>query len=327
MKDTTVGSTRPNPLLRPLRKPAAAGVIGMAITASTLLGAGSAAAEPDASTAEPAVANHSVAILDATEGQEIAVATSTMDTKLRTALLIAMPLQSDEAEAAVDAFREQPPVTVATATDGTEVIGGSEIAEAAEPLLSELGLPEDKVDEAATHFNNLVSVGNSVTVRGVAPEPPPEEEKPAPPPSEEVPPPPPEQPPSNEVPSPEQPAPPPEPAPSDPGSAVPPPPSAPMPSPKSVPLPSTELMSVPQDLPAWSDAQFGQVPGFESESGRLGEGSQEPTQQDQAVRDVGKAEAVSADSADRVAMPMLLAAVSIAGVTAALVRRWVLRRA
>ncbi|WP_158879575.1 hypothetical protein [Amycolatopsis anabasis] len=70
------------------------------------------------------------------------------------------------------------------------------------------------------------------------------------------------------------------------------------------------------------------IPGQQSpEFGILGQdGNAAPGQAD--VRNAGQADALAADSSrDTVQLPMLLAVVALAGVTAALVRTWVLRRA
>ncbi|TDQ05221.1 hypothetical protein [Labedaea rhizosphaerae] len=69
-------------------------------------------------------------------------------------------------------------------------------------------------------------------------------------------------------------------------------------------------------------AQYGSsVPGYSPQFGILG-GNGQPD----GVEAAGHAEALDAPSGDRVAFPVLLAVLALSGVTAALVRTWVLRR-
>ncbi|SFP84342.1 hypothetical protein SAMN05421810_103583 [Amycolatopsis arida] len=69
----------------------------------------------------------------------------------------------------------------------------------------------------------------------------------------------------------------------------------------------------------------GQVPGYAPEFGILGAADAPP---DDGVRNAGRAEALpGGGSGDRGNLPMLLAVLALSGVSAALVRTWVLRKA
>lgn len=72
----------------------------------------------------------------------------------------------------------------------------------------------------------------------------------------------------------------------------------------------------------------GQIPGYAPEVGALGNGS---SQQSGSVQNAGQAEALPADGgsglAGDVGLPMLIAVLALSGVSAALVRTWVLRAA
>lgn len=69
-------------------------------------------------------------------------------------------------------------------------------------------------------------------------------------------------------------------------------------------------------------AQYGSsVPGYSPQFGILG-GDGRPD----GIEAAGHAEALDAPSGDQIALPILLAVLALSGVTAALVRRWVLRR-
>lgn len=74
----------------------------------------------------------------------------------------------------------------------------------------------------------------------------------------------------------------------------------------------------------------GQIPGYSPQFGLLGEDSRNAAGGDDGVRNAGQADALPVGSggiADAPALPMLLAVLTLSGVTAALVRTWVLRRA
>ncbi|MEV4728602.1 hypothetical protein [Saccharopolyspora sp. NPDC049426] len=305
----------PNPLIKPnaLRRTVSAGAAGLVLLAGSCLGAGTAAA------AEPLVVDQPIAIVSGEIGQPISVLPKTLDFKLNQAVLLAMPLAFGPASDASEQFASGSPIALGTAEPGANSYSGREIAQAATPRLSELGLPEDKVEAVRFHFTNLVSLGNSITVN--VPEP--EEEPPPPPPSQE---PPPEQP-SQTPPSSQTPA----PAPAGP------PPSAPSTSPvPSMPsangAPAAVSMLPPSlrgsSLP-WAQARYGQVPGMAPNVGDLARQAQErqrvQDEQDE-IRAAGQAEALPTEVSERVALPVLIAAVSLAVVTAALVRAWVLRR-
>ncbi|TWF94699.1 hypothetical protein [Saccharopolyspora dendranthemae] len=308
----------PNPLIKPsaLRRTVSAGVAGLAIFAGSCLGMGTAAAS------EPLVVDHPIAIVSGEVGQQISVLPKTLDFKVNQAVLLAMPLAFGPASDAAEQFAASGPIALGTAEPGANSFSGREIAKAATSRLSSLGLPEDKVESVRFHFTNLVSLGNSLTVN--APEP--DEEEPAPPPSQEQPPP--EQP--SQTPQP-QPAP----------APVEPPPSAPATSPvPTMPTASGAPAAVSMLPPSlrgaslpWAQARYGQVPGtapgMAPNVGDLARQAQErqrvQDEQDE-IRAAGQAEALPTEVSERVALPVLIAAVSLAVVTAALVRTWVLRR-
>lgn len=72
----------------------------------------------------------------------------------------------------------------------------------------------------------------------------------------------------------------------------------------------------------------GQIPGYAPEVGALGDGS---SQQSRSVQNAGEAEALPADGGSGLpgdaGLPMLIAVLALSGVSAALVRTWVLRAA
>lgn len=303
-----------NPLFKPsaLRRTATTGLAGLALA---LLSA------PPASAAEPLVVSTSLAIVEAEPGQPVAVETKTMDFKLRKAALLAMPLQLGTANEAVERFEQQSPIQLGTVDVGSTTFSGGDIAEAAAPRLERIGLPADKVDDVRFHFNNLVSLGNSVTVNVPEPDPaePPSEEQPAPPPEESSPPPP-ESTSAQPAPAPDAGAPPAHaPAPSLPPSA--------RSAPRAMSVLPPSLRSA-AELP-WANSSYGQIPGSAPSVGDLAkQAEQQQREQDrqEEIRAAGSAEAMPAEASEKVALPVLLAAISLAVVTAALVRSWVLRR-
>lgn len=104
--------TPPNPLVRSTaRRTLAAGLVSAAIAAGSLLSAGTAAADP-------LVVDNALAIETAQAGQEIAIAPSTVDFKVRQAVLLAMPLAFDEADRAVERFLALGPIPLGTAEPG-----------------------------------------------------------------------------------------------------------------------------------------------------------------------------------------------------------------
>ncbi|GAA4610970.1 hypothetical protein [Saccharopolyspora hordei] len=309
-----MGRGRPNPLIRPKARGRAlsTGLVGLAITAGTLLGAGTAHAEA-------LVVDTPLAVVEAAPGQQVAVAPSTLDLKVREAVLLTMPLNFGRAAEAAERFKQLDPIPIGVASEERTFYSGKDIAEAAASRLTELGLPEDKVDTVRWHFTNLVSLGNAVTVRVDEPE----EEKPPAPPSSEDP-----APPSQEPPQ-QQPAP----------GTPPPPPSqdAPVPDPQtSLPQPGGAPAAVsvlPPDLRgsalAWSQGYLGQAPGVTPDVDELvarTREQQEAREQQDEVRAAGSAEALPTEVTERVAGPVLLASVALAVATAGLVRTWVLRR-
>ncbi|MDA3630344.1 hypothetical protein OU415_33300 [Saccharopolyspora sp. WRP15-2] len=301
---------RPNPLMKPKvrNRGLSAGIVGLALTASTFLGAGTAQA------ADTLVVDKALAVVDAEAGQPIAVAPSTLDFKVREAVLLAMPLAFGPAKDASERFAALSPIPIGTASEGSTFYSGKDIAEAAGSQLSEIGLPADKVDSVRTHFTNLVSIGNAVTVRV-----PKHEEPPPPPPSSEKPAPPPD-------PTPDQ-TPPPAPSPELP------PPAPALPQPGGAP---TAMSVLPPDLRGsaltWAQGSYGKAPGMTPNIGDLVQQARHAQEQQQAreqqdeVRAAGKAEALPTEVTERVAVPVLLASVALAVATAALVRSWVLRR-
>lgn len=304
---------RANPLFKPsaLRRTATTGFAGLALA---LLSA------PTANAAEPLVVGTSLAIVEAEPGQPVAVEPKTMDLKLREAALLAMPLNLGTANEAVERFEQQSPITVGTAEVGSTTFSGADIAEAAAPRLERIGLPADKVDDVRFHFNNLVSLGNSVTVNVPEPEPaePPAEEQPAPPPEESSPPP--ESTTSEPAPAPDAGAPPAR------ASAPSLPPSA-RSAPRAMSVLPPSLRSA-SELP-WSNSSYGQIPGSAPSVGDLAkqaEQQQQEQERQEEIRAAGSAEAMPGEDSEKVALPVLLAAISLAVVTAALVRSWVLRR-
>ncbi|MER6989264.1 hypothetical protein ABT337_28285 [Saccharopolyspora hirsuta] len=308
-----MGGRGPNPLIKPKvrSRGLSAGLVGLALTASTFLGAGTAHA------VEPLIVDKPLAIVDAVPGQQVAVKPSTLDFKVREAVLLAMPLAFGQAKDASERFAALSPITLGTAPEGRTFYSGKDIAEAAGPRLAEIGLSEDKVDAVRWHFTNLVALGNAVTVHAQAPEQ--EEPPPPPPPSSEQPPPPP--PPSSEQPPP-PPAPSPELLPPDPRSFVPQPGGAP-----------SAMSVLPPELRGsaltWAQGHYGQAPGMTPNIGDLVKQNaeqQKAREQQDEVLAAGRAEALPTEVTERVAVPVLLASIALAVATAALVRSWVLRR-
>ena len=156
----------PSPLFKPraLRRSAAAGFAGLALALLST---------PAAQATEPLVVDPSLAVVQAEPGQPIAVTPEGLDANLRKAVLLAMPLAFGPAGNAVEQFDRQSPIPLGTAEIGTNTFTGSEIAEAAESRVSQVGLPADKVDDVQYHFKNLVGLLNSVIVK--VPEPAPSE--------------------------------------------------------------------------------------------------------------------------------------------------------
>ncbi|MBE9374697.1 hypothetical protein IQ251_09580 [Saccharopolyspora sp. HNM0983] len=326
---------RPHPLIKPAVRVTGTGLAGLVLAAGAAAGAGTASAE-SASAAEPVVVDSALAVVDAQPGQQVVLDPAVMDFKVRQAVLLAMPLAFGPADEATEQFRELDPIPLGTAEEGSNFYSGADIADAAESELAAIGLPEDKVEDVSSHFRNLVSIGNGVTVRAEVPEEDEETGQPAPP----------EQPPANEQPPPAEPS-NPAPPPEQPGSAQPGAPTAPQ---RSAPVTAVDPDASPaalsvlppelRDLPAselpWEQGRFGRLPQESPQGGtpppsaeqQQHSAAQQQTREQRAeVEAAGEARPVAAESStDRIAAPVLLGAVSLALVTAALVRSWVLRR-
>jgi len=308
----------------------AAVVAGLAAGASGAL-AGTAGAE------DTVVVHDPVSTVHARSGQKIAIDPSALDGKLRSAVLLAQPLDLGGPERASEDFDEQSPITLGTASDGKEVYSGDEIADAARSRLSRLDLPPEQTEAVAFHFKNLVSLGTSVTVEGeAAPAPPPKRAEPEPakePPKEPArPAPQPSRDTSDERPGQREPQAAPESAPTR--GSVPDAARTPQALPAAVQLLPPAHASVPDPasppavfVPPTSGTQPSQQPSPQQAQAQA---EQQAQIQQQAhareLRAAGKAEAMPIDLSDRVALPVIFAAISVAGVTAALVRSWILHR-
>lgn len=334
---------RPHPLIKPVVRATGTGLAGLVLAAGAAAGTGTASAE-SSSAAEPLVVDSALAIVDAQPGQQVVLDPSVVDSKVHQAVLLAMPLEFDQADNSAEQFRGVGTISLGAAEEGSTFYSGGDIADAAESELTGIGLPEDKVEDVTFHFRNLVSIGNGVTVRAEAPEDDEENEE-----GSEQPAPPPEQPPSTE-----QPAPPTE-QPDQPDQQAPPPerPETPQYGATSTPqrgAPSTavdpgaspaalsvlppELRDLPASQLPWEQESFGRLPQEAPDGGtppppssEQQQAQQQQQQQRAEVEAAGQARPVAADSGtDRIAAPVLLGAVSLALVTAGLVRSWVLRR-
>lgn len=301
----------------------AVGAAGAVVTAGTFFGAGTAQA------AESAVVEKCSGTTDSTEfGQSIVATPGTLDEKVEQAVLVVFPLRFDLAEQAREEFAGTGSIDLGTVTEQTQEFSGEELADEFGSQIEGLSAVGDKGPEVAAQVRNLAALSclGGAKVPG--------QEKPAPPP-----PPPPEPSPT------EEPAPPSTTEPSPPtseesSSAVVVPDTSSSPdygagAPVVVVPPSYGSAS-PGTLPPWAKTQFGAAPGFSPNVGNLLEQSaaaqrQQAEQQrkqaeEREVRAAGRAETLPAGQDNRVALPVLIAAISLAGVTAALVRSWVLRR-
>ncbi|GAB3287009.1 hypothetical protein [Parasphingorhabdus pacifica] len=317
-------ATRRNPLIRGnnMRRAVATGIVGAAVTASTLLGAGSAAAEGSVVLRECTGETESTAF-----DQSVIAGPQALDAKVEQAMLLVYPLQFDRAAQARQEFLNSGPVPIGTVTEEQQTFAGQDLADAFTDQLSTLPAAGDRGDSVHTHVRNLAAIGCVGGARVPGQEPPP------------PPPPPPPEPEQEQEPAPE-----------------------PAPEPTEQPEPSTETSEtavpgttsgapstygaaapvrvlppdyqhVPGSLPPWADTRFGEAPGMSPEIGDLLRQSEEQQRaedqkRDAEVRAAGNAEAMPtpAYQGNRVELPVLLAAISLAGVTAALVRTWVLRR-
>lgn len=298
-------------------------VLRAAVVAGLAAGAGSAFAGT-AAAEETVVVHDPVASVHARAGQHIAMDPSALDGKLRSAVLLAQPLDLGGPEKAAHAFDQQSPIELGTAKDGKQVYSGDEIADAARSRLSRLGYSPETTEAIAFHFKNLVSLGTSVTVEGEAPPPPPKRAEPAPAPQ-----------PSQQheqaqqtqhatkhrddaVPARTESAPTTSAAPDFMRAPEPqvapvqilPPAQAAVPGPASPPV----VLVPPEPSPQQAQAQAEHQSQVQQRAHA------------EELRQAGKAEAMPIDLSDRVALPVIFAAISVAGVTAALVRSWILHR-
>ncbi len=85
---------------------------------------------------------------------------------------------------------------------------------------------------------------------------------------------------------------------------------------------------MPGTLPPWSRTPFDATPDQRPKVGAPLErpGERPAEKQRERVRAVGSAEALPTGASDRVAVPVLIAVISLAAATAGLVRSWVLHR-
>lgn len=299
------------------------GAAGAVVTAGTFFSSGTTQA------AESAVIEKCSGTTDSTAyGQEIVASPSALAGKVEQATLGAFPLRFDIAKQAREQFENTGSIELGTVTEETQTFSGKALAEAFAPQIESLPALEDKGSDVATQVRDLAPLSclGGVRVPGQdkpAPPPPPPEpsptEEPAPPPSASEPSEPPETT-SSEIAAPGTTSGP------DYGASA----------PVVVVPPSYGSAASPGTLPPWAQSRFGQVPGYRPDVGNLLEQSraaqrQQAEQQrkqaeEQEVRAAGKAETLPAGQDNRVALPVLIAAVSLAGVTAALVRSWVLRR-
>lgn len=299
---------------------AAVPVVSAVLAASGLAGAGAA----DASPGPVVIGTCTEDVSSDSFGQRIVASPTALDAKVKQAALLVFPLQFERAEEIKKQFLESEPVELGTVTGRDQEFSGGDLAEALAPGIAAIPSVEDKGSAMNFHVDNLATVG---CIGGVAV---PGQEEPD---SPEEPTSPPERTPSSpseptgadessggERPGKQRSSPrTPEAEDSAPGGTA---PNRP-PGPAEHVNPS-DYAYVPGSLPPWSDARFGEAPGGRAETGDL-RSDEEHNQQDR-VREAGSAEALPSDAGKRVALPVLLAAISLAGVTSALIRTWVLRR-
>ncbi len=322
-RHTGRGAARPqNPLVRR--------VVATSVTTAAFGLFGLAA---PAQAAETLVVEDFLAVEGAEPGQQVAVDPSAMDFKVHKAVLLAMPLQFGDADRAAEEFASMSPIPLGTAEEGSNFYSGSTIADAGAERIAQLeSVPPDKRDSVTTHFKNLTSVGNAITVNAESEEPPPPPPEPEPKPEPE-PEPAPEPAPEPEPDPTSEPAPPPSSAPDGvaPGASAPPTSGGLPTAPGSRSYPGHGAMSAPGfsfepgTVPDWKLAEFGRSPGAPPPAPDTAREPQQKQGQDE-VRAVGRAEAMPAEATQKVALPVLVAAFGLAVVTAGLVRTWVLRR-
>ncbi|MFR9730552.1 hypothetical protein ACL03H_15110 [Saccharopolyspora sp. MS10] len=295
----------------------AASTVGAFVTASSLLGAGAASASGSA------VIDACTGTTESTEfGQSILVSPAALDAKVRQATLLVFPFGFDVADQAVQEFTAAGAISLGSVSEETQKFSGKELAQAFTPRIDGLAALRGKGTAVSQHVRNLAVLGCfGAKVTG--------QDRPTPQPT------PPD--PTTEPVAP--PAPRPSAPPTAPGTGVaassPPAPGGGTGAPVTVVPPgyATGAPGVPGALPPWAQAQFGAVPGFAPNVGdlRAQAAAQERERAELAAREevraAGRAEALPMGEGDRIALPVLIAAISLAGVTAALVRSWVLRRA
>ncbi|SDJ85507.1 hypothetical protein SAMN04487820_102382 [Actinopolyspora mzabensis] len=309
-----------------LRRAAAATAAGAVVATSGFLGGGVAAA------ADPVVIGTCTEdVTSAEHGQPIVVSPRALDSRVKDAAGLTFPLDFDRIDRIHQQFLRTAPIRIGEVTAEEQHFSGSALADALANRIAGLAAVEDRGDTMNFHVGNLaVTCLGGVNVPG---QPKPEPSEPSPTPDE---------------PTTGQPTESPDPGssgdekrnPGTPGSGsggdpttdpIDDQPQRQAGGPGSNYSPGSaeqvapsEYAYVPGSLPPWSDSRFGETSGGEPATGDLRTGD-EHNQQDR-VREAGSAQALPTGSGERVALPVLLAAVSLAGVTAALIRTWVLRR-
>lgn len=307
-----------HPLRPRARRAAALSAVGAAVLASGL-----AAASPAAAADEVVLNKCSEDAESSAFGQPILASPHALDAKVHQATLLIFPLQFGRADRAQQQFLNTAPVDMGSVAETTRSFSGTDLADALAERVSGLPALEGKGDAVNWHVRNLASVGclGGVDVAG-HPKPDPETTEP---PSSDSP-----RPPARDT---HDPAPGGNPAPETPNNTPsgPTPGTAPPVDSDYTPAPAERVTPsnysyVPGSLPPWSDTRFGDAPGRQPEVGDLLKESESRTKQRKDIREAGSAKALPSEAGDRVALPVLLAAISIAGVTSALIRTWVLRR-
>ncbi|WP_438388841.1 hypothetical protein [Actinopolyspora saharensis] len=315
----------------------AAGLRGAAlpvVSAVLLAGGLAAAGAAEASSSPVAIGTCTEDVSSDAPGQRIVAAPTALDAKVEQAALLVFPFQFERAERIRKQFLESEPVELGSVTGQEQEFSGRDLAEALASEITALPAVGDAGEAMNFHVGNLAAVGclGGVSVPGqeqpgtsqpsTSPSEPPPSSAPEPtetdaPSGEER---------SGDGRSGEQPSgqqrsssPAPRTDDSTPGGTT---PNHP-PGPAEHVTPS-DYAYVPGSLPPWSDTRFGEAPGGRAETGDLR--SDEKHDQQDRVREAGSAEALPSETGKRVALPVLLAAISLAGVTSALIRTWVLRR-
>ncbi|NYH78870.1 hypothetical protein FHR84_002195 [Actinopolyspora biskrensis] len=299
---------------------AAVPVVSAVLAAGGLAGAGVA----DASSSPVVIGTCTEDVSSDSFGQRIVASPTALDAKVKQAALLVFPLQFERADEIREQFLESAPVELGAVTERDQEFSGGDLAEALAPSIAAIPSVEDKGEAVNFHVGNLAAIGclGGVSVPGqeeagssetpTSPSEPPPSSAPDPtgtgdsPGGEQ---------PGNQRPSSRAP----ETGDSAPGGTTPNHPPGP-----AARVNPSDYAYVPGSLPPWSDTRFGEAPGGRAETGDLR--SDEKHNQQDRVREAGSAEALPSDAGSRVALPVLLAAISLAGVTSALIRTWVLRR-